>query len=363
MKIVKITKDNLKLAIESAVNVLKNGGTVIFPTETCYGIGVDPTNEEAVDRLFMYKNRPEGKAISIAVLNKEMAIKYVDISPLAENIYKEFLPGPVTVISKSKHKVSKRIESEKGTLGIRIPDHTIPLSIIREFQNPITSTSANISGGKNPYKIEDILDGLSDKKKSFIDLILDFGELPKNPPSTVVDTTLMDINIIREGNIRLSQDMREHVVNNEDETFEIAAKFIESKVNELREKCIILLLNGPMGAGKTQFIKGIGKYLGIKENIKSPTYTIISEYDYKRNKIEGILYHIDVWRLENEDQLKDLEIDKLVKPGNIIAIEWSDKFSKKFFSLNKKATLIKINIQITSSDTRKFSLLLFGSKK
>lgn len=186
---------------KKALNVLSNGGLVIFPTETSYGIGADATNEEAVKKLIIYKNRPEGKAISIAVSDIEMAEKYVELNNTAKNIYKSFLPGPVTVISKSKGKVSSLIEAENKTLGVRIPNYSLILKLINEFGKPITATSANLSGGKTPYKIEDILLNIGQNKKDLIDLIIDAGDLPKNPPSVVIDTTGEELVEIRKGRI------------------------------------------------------------------------------------------------------------------------------------------------------------------
>src|SRR5664280_1336967 len=107
---------NDETAIQKAVDVLKNGGLVIYPTETLYGIGADATNPEAIKKLTEYKNRPFGKPYSIAVTSQRMAGEYVDLNQTAKNLYKEFLPGPLTVISKGKHKVAPGVESEDGTL-------------------------------------------------------------------------------------------------------------------------------------------------------------------------------------------------------------------------------------------------------
>src|SRR5690606_513305 len=104
-----------KNLIETVCQVLNNGGLIIYPTETAYGVGVDATNPQAVSKLLEYKKRPEGKAISIAVDSENMAANYVDINIQAKNFYRTFLPGPVTIISNSTGKVDKRLESEKNT--------------------------------------------------------------------------------------------------------------------------------------------------------------------------------------------------------------------------------------------------------
>ena len=114
---------NSKGAVDAAVKVLDEGGLIIYPTETLYGIGADATNPEAIKKLTEYKDSPFGKPYSVAVTDQKMAEEYVELNNTAKNLYKEFLPGPLTVISKGKHKVAKGVESEEGTLGIRIPSY------------------------------------------------------------------------------------------------------------------------------------------------------------------------------------------------------------------------------------------------
>ena len=160
-----IIKEINEIEVKEIVEVLKQGGLVIVPTETLYGALVDATNPKAVEKLTQYKNRPLGKPFSVAVAGQEMAEEYVYLNQNAKNLYKTFLPGPVTVISKGKHKVTKGIESESGTLGIRIPDYKLVLEIVKKLRKPVTATSANASYKKKPYKISDILDNLSTKQK------------------------------------------------------------------------------------------------------------------------------------------------------------------------------------------------------
>src|SRR5680860_1375363 len=188
-KVIKVDSTPTKKIIEEAVKVLEKGGLVIYPTETLYGIGVDATNQKAVDKLLTYKTRREGKPLSIAVNSLQMAKEYVEINPTAHNLYSNFLPGPLTVVSPGLGKVAKGVESEIGTLGIRIPKYELILDIIESFGKPITATSANASYKKQPYCIDDILENISTKQKNLIDLIIDAGQLEKRDPSTVVDTT------------------------------------------------------------------------------------------------------------------------------------------------------------------------------
>src|SRR3989304_1221808 len=100
--------------IDRAVKVLKTGGLVIYPTETCYGAGVDATNQKSVAKVLKYKTRREGKPLSIAVTDQKMASRYVKLNATAKNLYKQFLPGPLTVVSAGKHRVASGVESETG---------------------------------------------------------------------------------------------------------------------------------------------------------------------------------------------------------------------------------------------------------
>lgn len=316
--------------IAESIKVLSQGGLLIFPTETSYGIGADATNPDAVSKLLKYKQRPPGKAISIAVNSKDMASKYIEINNSAERIIDTFLPGPVTVVSKSLGSVDKRLESETGTLGIRIPNYKLLLDILSAFGKPITATSANISGGKTPYSIDDITKDLSNSKKELIGLVIDVGELPKNPPSTVIDTTTDDLKIYRQGRINPSQMTNEElrITNNVEETIQFGEELV--KRIHVESKPTVILLNGELGAGKTHFTKGIAKGLDIEQMIKSPTYNYVSEY-----KVDNkYLFHFDSWRIQNKEDLNALDFHGWFKPGNTVVIEWPSvamSLDEKFF--------------------------------
>lgn len=368
MKRLRIREDNLRAIIKEAVKVLKSGGTVIYPTETCYGIGVEVTNQQAVDRLLEYKTRPEGKAISIAVYDQQMAEKYVFLNETAKNLYENFLPGPLTVVSKSRGKVASGLEAEDGTLGVRIPHYPLALRLIKALGRPITATSANVSSKKTPHSLEDILKNTTKKQQTLIDLILDAGKLPKNPPSTVVDTTLNELSVIRKGEIDLTRPgpaglqgraLRKEISHSEEETQKIAQKLTKSLFPRLKDFCIIFALQGELGVGKTQFAKGVAKTLGIRENIVSPTFVLLREYKITQGSSatgpatsflpagarrlnrqaarqrdpshlchpspQQWLYHIDTWRMREGKELLDLGFYKMLKPGNVLVVEWLQK--------------------------------------
>jgi len=167
MKILKLNPKQasataINQVIQQAIAVINNGGLVIYPTETTYGIGVDPHNQQAVSKLLDYKSRREGKPLSVAVSTQTMAKRYVIINQQAQNFYQRFLPGPYTVISQltATNHIDQRVASEFGTLGIRIPDYPLILQLVEQLGHGITATSANASNKKRPYQISDILDTL-----------------------------------------------------------------------------------------------------------------------------------------------------------------------------------------------------------
>jgi len=256
VKVIKLSNQNQ--AIKQAVAVLRKGGLVIYPTETCYGIGGDATNLKAVKKVLEFKGSRGGKPISVAVSDKEMAKKYVVINKTADNLYQEFLPGPLTVVSKSKGKTIRVLEAGKETLGIRIPGYPLVIKIIKEFGRPITSTSANTSGKKTPYCLKDVLKYTSKKKLELIDLFLDGNRLPFHSPSTVVDTTLNEPTILRRGEIKISRNKpNSFISNSEAETKKIAQDILEKHLKLLSKKSLIFALQGELGSGRPNLPKAL----------------------------------------------------------------------------------------------------------
>jgi len=339
----KTTKQNPK-AIDLAIAVLRKGGLVIFPCETVYGIAVDAFNPKAVIKLNKYKQRPLGKPYAIMCSDQKMAEDYVLLNRTAKNLYKTFFPGPITVISKGKHKVVKGIESEVGTLGIRVPDYPFMLELIKKIGHPIVATSANASYKKIPYKIDDILNNISKKQLKLVDLAIDAGELPHNEPSTVIDTTLDDPAILRQGMIKLKEENK--ILSRSEENTQNTAKDLWQKYEKFKgQRPIVFALEGPMGSGKTQFVKGLALAMGVKNTIVSPTYNLILSYN-SSSFIKCKLTHIDVWRLKNSKDLNSLEFNKyLIDKNNVIAIEWADRVTDAIRVFNDDAVIIWVKIE------------------
>lgn len=346
MKIVNNFED-LALIIEA----LKHGGLVVFPCETVYGIAVDSLNEDAVKKLNKYKKRPLGKPYAVMCADSEMAEKYVDLNDTAKNLYKTFLPGPVTVVSNGKHKVAPGIESEAGTLGVRIPDYKDMLTLIKNFGHPIVATSANASYKKRPYKIEDILENISEKQKNLIDLIIDVGELPHNEPSTVIDTTLDEPTVLRQGEIRL-KDKNEVLSRSEENTMNIAKELWQKYEIYNGKRAIVFALEGEMGTGKTIFTKGLARAMGITELVTSPTFALENSYQIPHSKFQ--LHHFDAWRLENSNELSALGFEDLIKSKAVIAIEWAERVADEVRRFDDDAIIIWIKINPGKSEYDRF---------
>lgn len=344
MKIIK----NDEKALDTTVGVLKTGGLVVYPTETLYGIGADATNPEAVKKLNEYKDRPFGKPYSIVVTDQKMAEEYIELNSTASNLYKEFLPGPLTVISKGKHKVAGGVESEDGTLGIRIPNYKLVIEIVKKLGKPITATSANASYKKRPYKISDILDNISEKQRDLIDLIIDAGELPPNEPSTVIDTTLDDPITLRQGEIKLTNN--NEVLSRSEEGTENLAKEIWQKYEIHKDKrAIVFALQGEMGTGKTIFTKGLARAMGITELVTSPTFALENEYATGQEK----LFHFDAWRLVKSDELKVLGFEDLIKNKSVISIEWAERVFDTIRGFDDEAMIIWVKLEFGNKENER----------
>ncbi len=352
MKILKLTKSNQNQIINQAVKILEQGGLIIYPTETCYGLGIDVTNQSAVNKLLAYKTRREGKPLSIAVSSQSMASNYVKLNTSAKNLYKKFLPGPLTIVSRGRQKLAPDIESETKTLGIRIPNYPLVLKIIKKLNHPITATSANVSYKKRPYSIKDILNNTSKKQQNLIDLIIDANTLPKNPPSTVVDTTLDDPLILRQGKLLTTKSKKTLTTKSPKQTINLAKTLMLKNWNHLQTQPLMFLLIGDLGSGKTQFAKGIGEFLNIKQTIVSPTYTIEREYDYSRHNLKNKFLHLDTWRLQNFEEFHHLNLQSRLQPNTVIAIEWASRTLKPLLNLAQQtnAKIISVKLKTISKN-------------
>ena len=200
MKIIKLMSENLDVSVEEAAKVLRAGGVVLYPTDTLYGLGVDAFSNEAVDKIYAIKGRPAGKPIHCVVESLKVAEEYGVFDPVSRALAKEFFPGPLTIVVEKKQDVQTGVARNIETIGFRIPDNEFCIALAKASKKPYTTTSANVSGQKTQLKVSDVLEQLGEKA-SGIDLIIDAGELPPRPASTVVGVSESDYVVIRDGQI------------------------------------------------------------------------------------------------------------------------------------------------------------------
>ncbi|MBL7078573.1 tRNA (adenosine(37)-N6)-threonylcarbamoyltransferase complex ATPase subunit type 1 TsaE [Candidatus Shapirobacteria bacterium] len=142
-------------------------------------------------------------------------------------------------------------------------------------------------------------------------------------------------------------------------TRQLGKKLVNQKLKQLKNYCLIFALQGELGSGKTQFVKGLGQALKIKRIIRSPTFTLVHEYPFTHPAgPRGILYHVDAWRLDNPQELIDLQLIKMIKPGNIIAIEWADKVKNALSKItkDKKVKIIRVKFKHLTPEQRKIKI-------
>jgi L-threonylcarbamoyladenylate synthase len=188
--------------VAKAVEVLKDGGVVIFPTDTAFGIGCRIDDAEAVKRLFMLRRRPETKAVPVLVSDLHMAQEYLQPVPsdVVKKLMKPYWPGALTIVLQSRiDKVPGLVRGGGTSIGVRVSDHLTTLALINGVGVPILGTSANFAGEKTPYEFADL-------DKELIKLV-DFvvpGQCHTNLSSTVIDCTSTPWNILRQGAVELS---------------------------------------------------------------------------------------------------------------------------------------------------------------
>ncbi len=188
--------------IHKAVEVLKNGGIVIFPTDTAFGIGCRIDDEKSIERLFKIRRRPESQAVPVLVSSLEMASEYVQNIPseVQEKLIKKYWPGALTIVLQSKvDKVPGLVRGGGNTLGVRMPDHKTTLSIIEGLGVPLLGPSANFHGDPTPYEFQ----SLSPELVKLVDFVV-HGQTSTGKVSTVIDVTQKSWEVLREGAIKLT---------------------------------------------------------------------------------------------------------------------------------------------------------------
>jgi len=184
--------------IGRAAGIINSGGVVLVPTRCLYGLGADAFNVAAVHKVFEIKNRPVYNPILVLINSKdELARVAVNIPAYARRIMDKFWPGKVTIVFQAKKDVPALLTAGTGKIGARLPAQKIASALVRACSNPITGTSANLSGNAGCSRVAD----LEPKVAERLDMIIDAGPLKGGVGSTVIDVTSDSPKILREGEV------------------------------------------------------------------------------------------------------------------------------------------------------------------
>ena len=183
-------------AIRRAIQVLKGGGLVAFPTDTVYGVGAHAFMPKAVEKLYTAKIRPRDKAIPILLARVEdLNLVAEEIPEVAWELMERFWPGGLTLVLPKKAAVPDMVTAGQPNVAVRVPDHPVPRALIEGLGAPLAATSANLSGHPSPITAEEVRAELGGR----IELVLDGGKCPGGIPSTVLDLTADPPAILRQG--------------------------------------------------------------------------------------------------------------------------------------------------------------------
>jgi L-threonylcarbamoyladenylate synthase len=183
-------------AVQAAVEAMRRGLVVAYPTDTLYGLAVDPANSGAVTKLFALKGRDLARAIPLIAADLSQVRAWTTMTPLAERLAAAFWPGPLTLVLRATVSMDARVLAEGGTVAIRMPDQTVARALAAAADCPVTSTSANPSGQPPTADPDEVARALP-----AVDVLIDGGLTAGGPPSTIVDATGSQPVLIRAGAI------------------------------------------------------------------------------------------------------------------------------------------------------------------
>ena len=235
--------------LEIIGTTIQNGGIVVFPTETVYGIGADATNDIAVKKIFEAKGRPSDNPLIVHLANKMDIKQYTkNITELEQRLIDEFMPGPFTIILKKNDKISNLVSANLNTVAIRVPNNIIAQKIIKQANRPIAAPSANVSGKPSGTNIADIREELENK----VDHIVDEGDTQNGIESTVVKVEGNNIIILRPGSITKEQLEKisnvivdQNILNQVNKNEKVLSPGMKYKHYAPNTKCILVYFENP----------------------------------------------------------------------------------------------------------------------
>ncbi len=197
MKYIKeLTNNNIKEIIE----VLDNDGVIIFPTDTVYGIGCNCFSTNAIKKLFSFKERDINKPINVLTDSiDKINLVARNINEKEKDLIDKYLPGDLTIILDKKEEVPDILTANLDTVGVRIPNNDIALTILSNYKYPLATTSVNISGNSPGIEVDDFIEEFKNK----VDIIVDGGKSKIGISSTIVRVDNDNVNILRQGNLKV----------------------------------------------------------------------------------------------------------------------------------------------------------------
>ncbi|MBQ1195343.1 MAG: threonylcarbamoyl-AMP synthase [Clostridia bacterium] len=184
--LIKVDPENPSVeALAPAAEILKNGGTVVFPTETVYGLGGDATHSESAEKIYAAKGRPSDNPLIIHISNPDEVEPYAETSALWHRLAKHFMPGPLTVILPKKDTIPSTVTGGLDSVAVRCPAHPVALKLLELTGLPVAAPSANISGKPSPTCAAHVIEDLDGR----VDCIIDGGECTFGVESTIVKIT------------------------------------------------------------------------------------------------------------------------------------------------------------------------------
>jgi L-threonylcarbamoyladenylate synthase len=179
-----------------AASAIQSGGIVAFPTDTFYGLAVDPRSSSAVRKIFQVKRRAGDRPIPLIAESLAQVAEFVGtLTPIAERLALEYWPGPLTLIITASTELCAEVTGGTGRVAVRVPDHTVARAMARLVGHAVTSTSANVSGLPAPSSADEVAASLGDR----IDVLIDAGTVGGGLPSTIVDATASTPLLVRPG--------------------------------------------------------------------------------------------------------------------------------------------------------------------
>jgi L-threonylcarbamoyladenylate synthase len=190
--------------IDEAVAVLCEGGVVVYPTDTLYGLAADPRRPDAVARLFAVKGRPKGQAIPLIACDVAQAAAAGELNAAASRLARAFWPGPLSIVVPARDLICAEVRAGDGTIAVRVPACDAARLLARAFGFCITATSANPSGQPAGTSVATVAASV----RRSVGLVLDGGETPGGAPSTLVDVRASQPRLIRPGAIAWDRVLR-----------------------------------------------------------------------------------------------------------------------------------------------------------